>query len=131
MNWDLFLHLLGIFVFSYWVFYTNTDAIANILRVCRLVTGSSRLEDVEWCFVALWRFVRPARKPMWFLLVIVIVLKNENNIWYWIVCGYTFLTAFILSDTYGDDPRDKKPSKIASLVKSLGHRLVVIPNGNY
>ena len=125
MNWNLFGTLIEIFSFSYWLCFIVVDIAAEFFR--HKAHYHNRYIEIFWKTVKIYRYLRQPRKFMWFTYAISMLVTGMINSWHLWFIIIAFLMAFIDKDTFGDDPRDKKTSKVVTLVKSLGHRLVVIP----
>lgn len=124
MNWKLFIYLLDNLASYYWVFYSTSNAVAFFLHHAR---ESSRVdENTYWMSVKIFRFFHPVRKLMWLLYVVINPIVEDDYLWLITAVG-GFWLAFIYKDPFGDDPRDKKSSKVLSYIRSIGHRLVVVP----
>lgn len=127
MNWSSSFKLVDLLISSYWNTFPWLYTFAAMLKMVR--AGSSRYERPYWMSVKVFRFAFSVRKHMYYLVVIDIgvhVVTDKQTL-YGVLLVIYFLYAFILKDNFGDDDRKKKPSKVKSFIKSLGHRLVVQP----
>jgi hypothetical protein len=128
MNWHLFAYLTENFSFTYWIIFFVIDLMAIYLKSHYLYMPEKH-EDNYWKVVALYRSLRYPRKFMFLFWVVSVSLSGQYDGWhFWGILLFAQI-AFFDKDDHGDDDRDKKPSKIKAAIKSLGHRLVVVPSG--
>lgn len=103
-----------------------SKASADSLRVAGIKT------DAYWRLVAVYKFLFPARWYMYGMftgtLIMAVVLNPSSiDVLLPILLGIYWFLIKTIKDDHDDKPK-KKESKVAALVKSLGHRLVVVPN---
>ena len=107
---------------SFFLLYTLSYAVAYVLYEIKI------LEALTWKLVAIYRFLKPAAVMVWCIQLLTTLILEEGFWAHMSTLALNSYYTFIIKDHFGDDPRNKKPSKISSLIKSLGHRLVIVPN---
>jgi hypothetical protein len=103
-----------------------TKACADSLRVAGIKT------DGYWRMVAAYKFLFPARWHLYGMFagtmaMAVVISPSSIDVLTPILLGIYWFLIKSVKDDHDDNPK-KKERRMAALVKSLGHRLVVVPN---
>lgn len=125
MNWHLGLWLLNTLCSTYTTIFVWSLSFTYLLHA--LKHEHVKFTSAAWFFTKVFRFLWPARKFMWFLGTPIDVYIYGFHVFAVLGYAWNFYVSFFFPDNFGDDDRKKKPSKIRSAVKALGHRLVVVP----
>lgn len=110
---------------GYWLTIIVVHVVATVGHILKLRMGKDY--DWFWKAVKIWRFLRPARYMMFGILLLTWAATDKASDWTSYFALLWPALQLYYKDDFGDDPRNKKPSKVMSLIKSLGHRLVIVP----